>query len=42
MFNNQYIGYGSKVDDWKSMAQYFENLRPYLGNMIDDLKASSK
>ena len=24
------------------MAQYLENLRPYLGNMIDDLKASSK
>ena len=24
------------------MAQYLEKLRPYLGNMIDDLKASSK
>ena len=41
-FNDKYIKYKRKGSKKLSIEQYFENIKPYFSNMIDELKKSSE
>ena len=38
-FNDKCIAYKSKSDVYRSIYYYLEMIRPWLGNMTDDLRA---
>ena len=40
--DDKYIDYKSKGDENTSIEQCLKKIRPYLGNMIDDLRASGE
>ena len=42
MFNDEYTEYKSKGYENTSTKKYLEKIRPNLGNMIDDIRASGK
>ena len=42
VFNNKCIEYKSKGRENTSIKQYLENIRPYLGDITDDRKASGE